>query len=169
MQATRENLIAGMRHTYPSSTDPSSTDPSPTDPSPTDPSPTDPSPTDPSPTDPSTTDPSPTDPSPTDPSLPDPSPTDPRLQGSGLRGTSLPSPDMGLAYTATNRDRWIGTPSSWRASRGGLEPANVARQVQQYAHIWEAWSRPEKILNEFKSYASRALNQWTSEVPDRKR
>ena len=29
--------------------------------------------------------------------------------------------------------------------------------------------RPERIMNELKSYASRALNQWTSEGPDRKR
>ena len=35
--------------------------------------------------------------------------------------------------------------------------------------IVEAGIRPERIMNEFKSYASRALNQLTSEGPDRKR
>ena len=35
--------------------------------------------------------------------------------------------------------------------------------------IVEAGIRPERIMNEFKSYASRALNQLTSEEPDRKR
>ena len=33
----------------------------------------------------------------------------------------------------------------------------------------EAETRPERIMNEFKSYASRELNQLTSERPDRKR
>ena len=33
----------------------------------------------------------------------------------------------------------------------------------------EAGIPPERIMNEFKSYASRALNQLTSEGPDRKR
>jgi REP element-mobilizing transposase RayT len=35
--------------------------------------------------------------------------------------------------------------------------------------IVEAETRPERIMNEFKSYASRELNQSTSERPDRKR
>ena len=35
--------------------------------------------------------------------------------------------------------------------------------------IVEAETRPERIMNEFKSYASRELNQLTSETPDRKR
>jgi hypothetical protein len=35
--------------------------------------------------------------------------------------------------------------------------------------IVEAETRPERIMNEFKSYASRELNQLTSERPDRKR
>jgi REP element-mobilizing transposase RayT len=35
--------------------------------------------------------------------------------------------------------------------------------------IVEAETRPERIMNEFKSYASRGLNQLTSEKPDRKR
>ena len=35
--------------------------------------------------------------------------------------------------------------------------------------IVEAETRPERIMNEFKSYASRELNQLTRERPDRKR
>jgi REP element-mobilizing transposase RayT len=35
--------------------------------------------------------------------------------------------------------------------------------------IVEAETRPERIMNEFKSYASRELNQLTREGPDRKR
>mgnify|MGYP000055549179 CR=1 FL=1 len=35
--------------------------------------------------------------------------------------------------------------------------------------IVEAETQPERIMNEFKSYASRELNQLTSERPDRKR
>jgi REP element-mobilizing transposase RayT len=35
--------------------------------------------------------------------------------------------------------------------------------------IVEAETRPERVMNEFKSYASRELNQSTSERPDRKR
>ena len=35
--------------------------------------------------------------------------------------------------------------------------------------IVEAQTRPERIMNEFKSYASRELNQLTSERPDRRR
>ena len=39
-----------------------------------------------------------------------------------------------------------------------------------YVHIIvEGETRPERIMNEFKSYASRELNQSTSERPDRKR
>ena len=35
--------------------------------------------------------------------------------------------------------------------------------------IVEAETRPEKIMNEFKSYASREMNQWRAEESDRKR
>ena len=35
--------------------------------------------------------------------------------------------------------------------------------------IVEAETRPERIMNEFKSYASRELNQLTGESPDRRR
>ena len=35
--------------------------------------------------------------------------------------------------------------------------------------VVEAGIRPERVMNEFKSYASRALNQLTSEEPGRKR
>ncbi len=35
--------------------------------------------------------------------------------------------------------------------------------------VVEAEAQPERIMNEFKSYASRELNQLTSERPDRKR
>ncbi len=35
--------------------------------------------------------------------------------------------------------------------------------------VVEAGIRPERVMNEFKSYASRALNQLASEEPDRKR
>src|SRR4029079_12481760 len=51
----------------------------------------------------------------------------------------------------------------------GLEPAGCARQANHVHVIVEAETRPERIMNEFKSYASRELNQLTSETPDRKR
>ena len=53
----------------------------------------------------------------------------------------------------------------------------AARPVALAAHVRsnhvhmvvEAETRPEKMMNEFKSYASRELNQLTSERPDRRR
>ncbi len=46
----------------------------------------------------------------------------------------------------------------------------VAHLRSNHVHvIVEAGIRPERIMNEFKAYASRALNQLTSEGPYRKR
>ena len=54
------------------------------------------------------------------------------------------------------------------AHRGwNLQAAHV--RTNHVHVIVEAGIRPEKIMNEFKSYASRALNQLTSESLDRKR
>ena len=64
-------------------------------------------------------------------------------------------------------------PWCWPPSRGiartgwNLLAAHVR---SNHVHvIVEAETRPERIMNEFKSYASRELNQLTSETPDRKR
>ncbi len=46
----------------------------------------------------------------------------------------------------------------------------AAHVRSNHVHILvEAETQPERIMNEFKSYASRELNQLTSERPDRKR
>jgi REP element-mobilizing transposase RayT len=46
----------------------------------------------------------------------------------------------------------------------------AAHISSNHVHIVvEAEARPERIMNEFKSYASRELNQLTSQRPDRKR
>ena len=46
----------------------------------------------------------------------------------------------------------------------------AAHVRSNHVHIVvEAEAQPERIMNEFKSYASRELNQLTSEGPDRKR
>ena len=46
----------------------------------------------------------------------------------------------------------------------------AAHVRSNHVHIVvEAETRPERIMNEFKSYASRELNQLTGESPDRRR
>ena len=52
--------------------------------------------------------------------------------------------------------------------RGGNLPAAHVRSNLVHIAV-EAEARPEKIMNEFKSYASRELNRLTGERPDRKR